>query len=164
MDDYATPFEAVPVLVPYLKRDNIKTYVEPCAGAGDLVSHLNQFGFHCHFQGDLRYGFDALQMTREWLDHLGTDALVTNPPWTRALLHPLIDHFAKLRPTWLLFDADWCFTRQSSPLMPLCSDIVSVGRLKWMRDSPHVGKDNAAWYRFHIGHNGGTKFHGRTPA
>jgi hypothetical protein len=51
-------------------------------------------------------------------------------------------------PTWLLFDADWMHTRQSAPFMPHLRKIVSVGRVKWIPDSPFTGKDNCCWYLF----------------
>ena len=94
------------------------------------------------------------------LDMAEYDAIITNPPWTREIMHPMIDRFRYLAPTWLLFDADWMHTKQAAPYMPYCSDIVSVGRLKWISGSKHVGKDNAAWYRFDR-HMHVTRFHGR---
>ena len=45
----------------------------------------------------------------------------------------MIEHFKSLKPTWLLFDADWMHTRQSVHLYEMmkyikyCSMIVSVG-------------------------------------
>lgn len=32
--------------------------------------------------------------------------------------------------------------------MPMLRKIVSVGRVKWIEDSPHTGKDDCAWYMF----------------
>jgi hypothetical protein len=32
--------------------------------------------------------------------------------------------------------------------MRCCSDIVTIGRVKWFEGSKHTGKDNHAWYRF----------------
>ena len=90
------------------------------------------------------------------------DYIITNPPWDRKLLHPLIERFAMIKPTWLLFDADWMHTMQSIPYMPWCEKIVSVGRVKWIEGSTSVGKDNAAWYLFDANHIGETAFYGRT--
>ena len=41
----------------------------------------------------------------------------------------------------------WSHTRQAEPFMPSCSDIVSVGRLRWIEGTTMSGKQNFAWYR-----------------
>ena len=76
-------------------------------------------------------------------------------------MHALILHFQNIAPTWLLLDADWKQTRQAAPFLPHCSDIVAIGRVKWIEGSEHTGKDNYAWYRFDTRHSGGPVFHGR---
>jgi hypothetical protein len=60
----------------------------------------------------------------------------------------MIVAFSDLKPTWLLFDADWSHTRQAAPYLPRLRKIVSVGRVKWIPDSPFTGKDNCAWHLF----------------
>ena len=67
-------------------------------------------------------------------------------------MHRLIAHFQRIAPTWLLIDYDWSATKQAAPFMPHCSDIVTIGRVKWIEGSKHTGKDNHAWYRFDIRH------------
>lgn len=158
-DDYQTPMKPVLPLLPFLRAEGISTYSEPCAGRGDLVDHLRCHGFTCVYQGDIvRTGDDALKRVS-----FPGDAIVTNPPWTRALLHPLITHFlSNACPIWLLFDADWAHTRQAEPYLPQCSHIVSVGRVKWIPGSKHTGKDNASWYRFDRRHWAGPHFFSQT--
>jgi hypothetical protein len=154
-DFYPTPREAVLPLIPYLR--GIKTFAEPCAGDGALVGHLESLGLRCVYSGDIRTGQDALK-----LDHYGAaDCIITNPPYTRPAMHALIEHFQRIAPTWLLLDSDWASTRQAVPFLPHCSDIVAIGRVKWIADSKHTGKDNHAWYRFDARHRGGPVFHGR---
>jgi hypothetical protein len=53
-----------------------------------------------------------------------------------------------LAPTWLLFDADWAYTRQAAPFLKYCAKIVVIGRVKWIEDSDMAGKDNSCWYLF----------------
>lgn len=154
-DDYATPEAAVLPLLPHLI--GVKSFAEPCEGAGDLVRHLERAGLVCSLRSDIADGVDALTIT----DVCGADAIITNVPWRREILHRMILHFQRLAPTWLLFDADWCHTKQSAPFLDQCSHIVSVGRLKWIPDSPYTGKDNACWYRFHAQHVGGPRFIGK---
>jgi hypothetical protein len=73
----------------------------------------------------------------------------------------MIDRFATTHPTWLLFDADWAHTKQSTPYMAYCAKIVSVGRVKWIEGSKMTGKDNCAWYLFDKSFQGVTEFHGQ---
>lgn len=101
---------------------------------------------------------NALELTEE--DFRQSDLIITNPPWDRKILHPMIEHFIKFKPTWLLFDADWMHTKQSSELMKRCSKVVSVGRVKWIEDSKMTGKDNVCWYLF-SNEATGTTFYGR---
>ncbi len=75
------------------------------------------------------------------------------------ILDSMVDHFRKIRPTWLLFDADWMHTKQSRQYMPFCKKIVSVGRIKWFGNM--TGKDNCAWYLFYNSEVE-TIFYGRT--
>lgn len=156
-DFYKTPREAVLPLVAHMSKDNHR-FIEPCCGEGDLIKHLEEFGFRCKFASDISEGNNALD-----LETVGdnVDFIITNPPWDRKILHPMINHFRNLRPTWLLFDSDWAHTRQATPYLPFCSDIVAVGRVKWIPGSKHTGKDNCCWYKF-INQETETVFHGRS--
>ncbi|MET4240773.1 hypothetical protein [Bradyrhizobium sp. RT10b] len=117
----------------------------------------NPLGLRCVFSGDIRSGQDALALD----DYGAADVIITNPPWSRDLMHRLIAHFQSIRPTWLLLDADWAHTKQAAPYLPSCSDIVAIGRVKWIEGSKHTGKDNCAWHKFDIRHKGGPVFHWR---
>lgn len=163
LDNYATPFAAVPPLIPHLA--GVGRYIEPCCGDGDLIGHLSGLkpDLVCTSSTDIRFGVDALELRAADIERCKADAIITNPPWERATLHALISHLPRLAPCWLLFDADWAHTKQAALLLPMCSHIVSAGRLRWIRDSPYTGKDNAAWYRFDARNSGGTKFIGRGP-
>jgi hypothetical protein len=89
-DFYPTPRKAVLPLIPFLR--GIRSFAEPCAGAGDLVRHLESFGLACVYAGDISTGQDALS-----LNSYGTiDAIITNPPFSgvnRRLMHRMIEHF-----------------------------------------------------------------------
>jgi hypothetical protein len=163
-DFYVTPAAAVQPLLPFLEHGTI--FIEPCAGAGDLVQHLEDAGMSCVGASDIEPKADWIDrcdalddQDGAWMAHTSADMVITNPPWTRALLHPMIDAFRLWRPTWLLFDADWMHTAQAVPYLRHCHAVVSVGRVKWMPGSKTVGKDNAAWYLFKD-HEGPTQFYG----
>lgn len=144
-------------LVPHLR--GVMTFAEPCAGEGFLVGQLQSHGLICAYEGDIANGLDALVHPFE--EEATFDAIITNPPWRRDILHLMIERFQSIAPTWLLLDADWAHTKQSGPFMDQCSHIVSVGRLRWEPGTKQTGKDNSAWYRFHAQHVGGPRFIGR---
>lgn len=154
-DYYKTPIEAVEPLVRVLSRCR---YVEPCAGDATLIMHLNHYGFICDEACDIEPQVDQYKSRLGYKDMYQADAMtkkwsapncfITNPPWDRKLLHRIIDNLSAQAPTWLLFDADWMHTKQSSELMKHCRMIISVGRVKWIPASKMTGKDNCAWYMF----------------
>jgi hypothetical protein len=162
-DKYPTPREAVLPLLPHLEPRT--RFIEPCAGDGRLVHHLEAFGHVCIEAFDIEpqhedvYEDDALTYVDS--DIRAGEVCITNPPWTRTILHPLIERWRVQMPTWFLFDADWVHTKQSTPFMPYCRKIVSVGRVRWIEGSKMTGKDNVAWYRFEAT-SGVTQFFGRT--
>ena len=146
-DFYPTPIEAVYPLLPHLP-DRF-SFAEPCAGNGALVEHLETKGV-CMWASDIEPQAEGIH--KRSYDELSFDELIdseyviTNPPWDRTILHPMIEFFAPKKKTWLLFDADWMHTKQSRQYMPWCRKIVSVGRVKWFGNM--TGKDNCAWYLF----------------
>ena len=48
--------------------------------------------------------------------------------------------------------------------MPMCTDIVSVGRLRWIEGTTMTGMQNFAWYRFDARHSVGPMFHAQGSA
>lgn len=159
-DKYLTPFKPVVPLFAHLPGRT--KFCEPCAADGGLVGHIESAGHTCMAAMDIKpqdpmvRKLDALEMTKE--DLRGADMIITNFPWTRALLHPLIEHCRLLAPTWILLDADWMHTKQEKlanrinckttpELMRYCHKIVSVGRVCWMGNGVD-GKDNCCWFLF----------------
>ncbi len=171
-DFYPTPEAAIAPLTPHLPLGEF-FYAEPCAGDGALIRGLSGLhpGARCCFMADISPDAalgeacslrDALALTEGDFD--GCDWIITNPPWERKALHAMIEHFSALRPTWLLFDADWIHTKQSVPFMPLLRKVVSVGRVKWIPDSKMTGKDNCAWHLFDREADGPAEFYWRSVA
>lgn len=165
-DWYPTPAAAVAPLLPHLEYGT--AFVEPCAGDGALVRHLEAAGMSCQWaydiepQADWISKRDALSMDRDQCGGTSADCIITNPPWDRKILHPMIEAFSYAQPAWLLFDADWLHTRQSAPFMPLLRKVVSVGRVKWIPESKMTGKDNCAWHLFDRASDAPAQFFGRT--
>lgn len=160
-DAYDTPLAAVLPLLPHLAEAT--KFVEPCAGRGDLTRHLESFGHNCVDAWDIEPG-EAWIRTADATEARPShpfEVFITNPPWTRPILHALIVALSSQAPTWLLYDADWMHTRQASPYLPRLRKIVSVGRVKWIPDSTMTGKDNAAWFLFDRQPIGTCQFYGR---
>jgi len=134
-DFYPTPETGFIPLIPHLPSKF--TYIEPCAGDGSLVRHIEK---HCDAslveaidiepRGPGIIKDDALTH-----NYKSCDYIITNPPWDRRLLHEMIEKFSDHAPTWLLFDADWIHTKQAAPFMYRLRKVVSVGRLKWIPGS-----------------------------
>lgn len=147
-DFYPTPLEAVKPLLAHLSAET--RFIEPCAGDGQLIRHLSAFGHECVHACDI----DPIHPVTVKNDattasfYTKDSVFITNPPWDRKLLHPIIQNLSDQASAWLLFDADWMHTRQSSPYMDRLRKVVSVGRVKWIPDSKMTGKDNCCWYLF----------------
>ena len=120
-DNYPTPAEAVPPLLPH--RAPRMRFIEPCAGGVDLIKHLQNAG---HISVGA-YDLPDDARTKRYLLH-DADVFLTNPPWRRDVLHPIIVNLSAQLPTWLLLDAGWFHTKQSAPYLPRLRKIVSVGR------------------------------------
>lgn len=147
-DFYPTPKEAVLPLLPHLPPES--RFCEPCAGDGFLIDHLEAAGHKCMDAWDIEPQRADIGWAdaRNRLSLVEIDLFITNPPWRRDVLHPIIENLSDQYPTWLLFDADWLHTRQAAPYMPFLRKIVSVGRVKWIPGSKFTGKDNCAWHLF----------------
>lgn len=160
-DFYATPERGVMHLHDHFKLPDVR-YIEPCAGDGTLIKHMATYGAQCVMASDidpLEAGenvcksqistLDVFDADWEFLaDQYHADYFITNPPWTRSILHPLIEILSDVRPTWLLFDANWLNTKQARPFSERLVRFAPVGRLKWIKDSKNTGKDDSAWYLF----------------
>jgi hypothetical protein len=164
LDYYPTPYKAVLPLIPHLR--GVRTFAEPCEGPERaLVGHLESFGLRCVSHGDIATGQDALTLTVA--DINGADAIITNPPFLdpvtgdkTGLIRKLIARFQSIAPrTWLLLPLDWTATEKAVPYLKTCSDIVNIGRVKWMSGTKSHGMDNFAWARFAASHVGGPVLH-----
>ena len=158
-DYYASPESVVLPLLPHLIP--CTRFVEPCAGDGRLVRHLEKHGHRCVDAFDIEPQHESVRQGDALTDPVPVvNTCITNPPWGRDFLHPFILRWRALTPTWLLFDADWAHTVQAAPFLPYCRKIVSVGRVKWIEGSKHTSLDSAAWFLFSA-MRGETQFFGR---
>jgi len=146
-DFYATiDPKATEPLIPFIRG---KTYAEPCYGNGDLEDLLMDVAI-CQWRSDIRETvssskvMDAVCLTKDEL--CGIDLIVTNPPFTRTILMPMLNHFITLKPTWLLLPADLMHNVYFGEAMRRCSKVVSVGRLRWFKETKSLSMESYCWY------------------
>lgn len=158
-DFYPTPYEAVIPLIPFIQfwgiEENMKFY-EPCAGDGALIRHLTKT-MKCCGASDINpqnpphesfiKTIDCLELRKKDLN--GADYIITNPPWDRELLQPILDHLLTGRTKfWFLLSGDWMHTKWAILYLRHCTKIVSIGRVKWIPASKFSSKENSCWYLF----------------
>ena len=147
---------AFPPLIPYIQG---KVYAEPCYGAGDLEEGIGAYAV-CDWRSDIKpqsgkaLQKNAIFLTKRDVEHC--DYIVSNPPFSFAMLQPLLDHLPTLKPTWLLLPSDMAHNKRMRGYMDRCSLVLSVGRLffhKGGEDASEVkysrGTANNCWYLFH---------------
>jgi hypothetical protein len=161
-DAYFTPYEAVIPLLPHLCPQT--QFIEPCAGDGRLIKHLERHGHECVYACDIEPLAEGIENRDVLFFDQGfrpCNEIITNPPWLREPLHQMIDLFSSHSSTWLLFDAGWMFTGQASwYLENRCAKIVTVGRVKWIEGSENGGMEDACWYNF-VNFKCATRFYGK---
>jgi len=145
--------DAIKPLLPYLHD---KKYYEPCGGSGELITLVNALSnakclgscdIHPLKEGIIQKSCMSLSQK----DLLGVDFLLSNPPFTKENLLPMIDHLASLKPTWLLLPADMLHNLYMVQHLRYCDIVLSVGRLCWFPDEKGKfvkGVDNYCFYRF----------------
>jgi hypothetical protein len=152
-DYYPTPMAAVLPLTPHL--GGIRRFAEPCCGDGRLVRHLESFGLHCCYSGDIASGQDALAHT-----NYGTpDRIITNPPFSD--LRQLIPHFMGIAPTWLLLEMGFAANKRDAAFLAACTDVIPIGRVRWIEGTKDVSMENFGWFQFLQGHCTGPQLHPR---
>ena len=152
---------AVEPLVRFIRG---KTYAEPFYGEGDLEDLLMDVAT-CKWRSDIRETVvpsKVMSATNLTLyDLRNVDCIISNPPFTKDVLLPCIDHLISLKPTWLLLPADMMHNKYFSSYMSICSKVVSVGRVKWFKDSKSCSTDNFSWFYWVDSKLSHTEFYGR---
>lgn len=153
-DFYETPAISLLPILPHLPP-KVK-FVEPTAGRAHFILGMEEHGHRCveaydikqrrhKWHGEIK---QADVLDPKWKPRRKHDYIITNPPWSRHLLHEMIVKFSDISPTWLMFDSDWYWTVQSIPFKPRLVKIVTVGRVKWIKNSKSSGVDNVSFYLF----------------
>lgn len=153
-----TPYAAVEPLVKVLPVET--QFIEPCAGAGWLVTHLGANGHDCVLATDIepRVAWvdrrDALEMHYEMVRLTGATHIITNPPAEWKILQPLLCKWLDTGlEVWLLLPIDFITHVRFRPFLPHVFHLAVIGRVKWIDDSKTTSTDAFAWYGFSATNN-----------
>jgi hypothetical protein len=95
-----TPYPPVPPLIPHLR--GVRSFAESRAAVTVRWCAIwNRLGCAASMPANIVTGQDALATA----DYGEPDAIITNPPFMREVMHKLIAHFQNIAPTWLLLGA-----------------------------------------------------------
>lgn len=137
--------KCVAPLLPHLPKGR---YAEPMAGDGSLIRLFGDAAV-CAWASDIAPQAEGIAQKDVLTAEIGdADFWMSNPPWTRSLLHEIIVHLSDQAPTFLLFDTNWVFTQQAAPFMERCRKIIYVGRMVWIEGTTNGGFQDCAWYEF----------------
>ena len=148
-DFWPTPMEAVPPLVERLKvTDPNGLIIEPCAGDGRLADALTANGLKVRIMSDIEPRRDDVRRgDASKLPFAPTHLVVTNPPWSRDLLEPILHNMVGKTNAWLLLPLDYLANLWMAPFVPYVNQIVPLGRVSWLNNGKG-GYENSAWLRF----------------
>ena len=153
-------------LRPFVYSSRSKNVLEPFAGAGDLPENIGLSALHWTLsdiepQSGHVEKIDAFSLTKD--DCQQFDMLVTNSPWRRDIFHRAVEHFTPMiDECWWLIDAPWLFTGQAAKILDkYVTDIVTIGRMKWIPDSKMQAKDDCIWLRTCRDKSDAIKFYGK---
>lgn len=143
---------AVAALLPYV--DRALPFVENCAGAGALADQLVAAGMSCVSMYDIHpLRDDIVKGDAREIELLFRGQYITNPPFTRPLMHAIMWHCASQVPSWFLVEADWLITQQAGDILRKHgAEVIAVGRLRWFREGDPRDKgndpmDNFVWVK-----------------
>lgn len=158
---WPTPYDAVRPLIGYLPAE--ADWIEPCAGAGDLIRHLRLLwpGGNLVHACDLMPRAEGVVRGNALRLEARPGLYITNPPWpvTGAKGDPalgIIRHLAALAPTWALLPWDFMANAYFAEVARACVMVVPIGRVSWLNNG-QGGKDNACWAKFDAAHDGPTR-------
>lgn len=174
-DWYPTPEKATRPIYPLLSfYGKPLRFIEPCWGNGVLQRNIEaNTSASCVYASDIApiiepmtrslsrhehkiATHDVLISEDEWkaiADETQADIFITNPPWLNTkesgyLLNSLIQRLSAVRPTWLLLKGAYLWNLRSANQIAICTEIVPIGRVKWIEGTDQSGKEDSAWFKF----------------
>ena len=140
---------ALESLSPYLSPG--QSFIDPCAGAGELVDTLVNHGLECILAADdLPREHWVLRRRSLELEITGSevDAIITNPGRDPATTNRLISHLGRQVPTWMLIGSAWGHEAKNSKLRPMLRMVVTVHDPVASAEGEVEGLETMAWHLF----------------
>lgn len=122
-------------------------YDEPCAGDGRLIRGLAPHGLFCVQAHDLVPQGAGIRIGNALNLPISGRPIITNPPYAKSLLEPLLDHWIGRTEVWLLLPSDMMVNKWTNPYMRFVDRILPIGRVSWMENGK-AGFENSVWFRF----------------
>lgn len=143
---WPTPYAALVPLLEDMRPG--RAFVEPCAGDYRLAGWLEDHGHLCVGAYDIKPQNGRVEQA-DALTRRPLAEIVTNPPFARHLLEPLMRHWLLTHkvPMTLLLPLDMVANLWCAPYAPHISRIVPVGRVSWLGNG-QGGYENYVWFRF----------------
>ena len=142
-DQYETPEWVTRALLPYIPKDSL--IWEPACGSGKMARVLN-----ADYMSDIQTGTDFLDAT--YLDASGIDAIITNPPYTKAteFIERALDLMDDRGFVAMLLRTDFDHAKSRRHLFAdhraYKKKLVLTKRIQWFEDSKSSPSFNHAWF------------------
>jgi hypothetical protein len=142
-DQYETPEWVTKALLPYIPKNSL--IWEPACGSGKMARVLN-----ADYMSDIQTGTDFLGQT--YLDASGIDAIITNPPYTRAteFIERSLDLMDDSGFVAMLLRTDFDHAKSRRHLFAdhkaYKQKLVLTKRIQWFEDSKSSPSFNHAWF------------------
>lgn len=145
---WPTPLAAAKPLGEFLPKGT--KFIEPCAGAGDLIEHLEGFGHECVEASDSDPQFanpPFVELRDARLTAVGYAEVITNPPFSQPLLKPLMEYWVGRTSMWLLLPSDMLINKWFNQYAVYVDQIIPIGRVSWLGNG-QGGYENFVWAHF----------------
>lgn len=137
------------------------TYIEPCAGSGELIKGITNVSAHAHCvqASDIHPLPTVCHLQIDQIDgvsgaYVPADYIITNPPFSQvykdicfAIMKKSMLHANE--GAWFLIPGNWPYNSDFQWAMSNCSKVVPIGRMKWIRGSNHSESKDCIWALFH---------------
>jgi len=150
-DFWPTPVFETWKLSPHLVPGTL--FDEPCAGNGAIIVALTLLGHRCAGAVDITPRAAGIEQgdARTYVPVSGR--IITNPPYRRDLLEPLLEHWIGQWDTWLLLPLDHLVNKWTNRFMRHVDQIVPLGRVSWLGNG-RGGMENFCWFHFNTERRG----------
>lgn len=135
------------------------TYIEPCCGAGDLISQIK--GGKCvqaiDIEPEISKDSEIYSVTEKgdarYHPLVKADYIISNPAFSREYkqsFFTMLQRFLRedVKAIYMLLPFNWICNQDFQWAMEYCESIRPIGRLKWIPGSTQTETKDHLWYKF----------------